>query len=92
MVLKYNKVLTSRYSPGYGDLPIAMQNEFLEILQAKKTIGLSVTSSNILIPRKSITAILGIIDEKNKEDELSCKDCNKNDSCNFTKGDVECGS
>ncbi|HZK00732.1 MAG TPA: methionine synthase [Tissierellaceae bacterium] len=92
LVSKDKKTLTSRYSPGYGDLPIAMQNDFLEILETKKTIGLSVTSSSILIPRKSVTAILGIIDEKHKVDELSCKGCNKYDNCNFKKGDVGCGN
>lgn len=93
LVSKNKKTLTSRYSPGYGDLPIAMQNSLLEILQVKRTIGLSVTSHNILIPRKSVTAILGIIDEEDKKDkEVSCKTCNKYNSCNFQKGDVGCGN
>ncbi|MDR7871013.1 MAG: vitamin B12 dependent-methionine synthase activation domain-containing protein [Tissierellaceae bacterium] len=92
MVSKDGKTLTSRYSSGYGDLPIDMQNELLEILEAKKSIGLSVTSHNILIPRKSVTAILGVIDEKHKKEAVSCNNCNKYDSCNYRKGDVGCGS
>lgn len=34
--LEEGKVLTSRYSPGYGDLPINIQNDFLLTLDAKK--------------------------------------------------------
>ena len=91
-VSKDNKVLTSRYSPGYGDLPIDMQNSLLDILGAKKSIGLSVTSHNILIPRKSVTAIIGIVDPKYKKEEISCINCNKYNSCNYRRGDVRCGN
>lgn len=91
-VCKNNKALTSRYSPGYGDLPIDMQSDLLRILGAKKSIGLSLTSYNILIPRKSVTAIIGIVDEGHKKEELSCLNCNLYDSCNYSKGDAKCGN
>lgn len=91
IVSKDNKTLTTRYSPGYGDLPIDMQNSLLNILEAKKSIGLSATSHNILIPRKSVTAIMGIMDSKYKKIEVNCLNCNKYDSCNYRKGDVKCG-
>lgn len=91
-VSKENKHLTSRYSPGYGDLPIEMQNSLLDILGTKKSIGLSVTSHNILIPRKSVTAIIGIRDKKHRKEESDCVNCNKYDTCNYGKGDVGCGN
>ena len=59
-VNKENKTLTSRYSPGYGDLPIYIQNDFLSVLGAQKAIGLTANSHSILIPRKSVTAIVGV--------------------------------
>lgn len=51
---------TRRFSPGYGDLPLDIQRDFLNVLNAQKRIGLTVTDSLILIPRKSVTAIIGI--------------------------------
>ena len=50
---------TFRFSPGYGDLPIEMQNELLRVLNAPITIGLTVTPEHILLPLKSVTAIIG---------------------------------
>jgi len=93
IVYKENKVLTSRYSPGYGDLPIDIQKSFLAILDAGNTIGLTASSHNILIPRKSVTAIVGVIEKADKNtEEISCLDCNKHDSCTFRKGDDKCGN
>jgi cobalamin-dependent methionine synthase I len=60
--LKTNKGITYRYSPGYGDFPIDIQKKILDILEAQKKIGLSVTEDSILIPRKSVTAVIGFQD------------------------------
>jgi len=49
---------TSRFSPGYGDLPLSFQKEFLEALQEEQLL-LRVNAQFLLIPRKSITALLG---------------------------------
>jgi len=93
IVHKENKVLTSRYSPGYGDLPIDIQKSFLAILDAGNTIGLTASSHNILIPRKSVTAIVGVIEKEDKNtEEINCLNCNKYDSCTFRKGDDKCGN
>ena len=89
--LEEGKVLTSRYSPGYGDLPIGIQNDFLSTLNAKKIIGLNASSHSILIPRKSVTAIAGVIDSDQKIEEISCINCEKYDTCNFSKGGNGCG-
>lgn len=91
-LVKEDKHLTRRYCPGYGDFPLDLQGPLLEVLEAKKRIGLNVTSHNILIPRKSVTAIIGIMDKEEKQEETNCKDCNKYSSCNYRKGDVGCGN
>lgn len=90
-VIKDNKALTSRYSPGYGDLPIELQNEFLSVIEGQKLAGITATYSGILIPRKSITAIMGFIDIKDKE-EISCLDCTNYSTCVFRKGGRKCGA
>ena len=83
--------LTSRYSPGYGDLPIDIQGDFLSALDAERSIGLNATSHSILIPRKSVTAIAGVIRRGEKTREKSCRDCNKYNTCNFSRGGKKCG-
>ncbi|HHU60482.1 MAG TPA: methionine synthase [Natronincola sp.] len=88
---KENRKLTFRYSPGYGDLPISVQGAFLATLDASKNIGLTATSTNILIPRKSVTAIAGVIDIKRKLRARSCANCTNFATCSFKKGDVSCG-
>ncbi len=49
-----------RYSPGYGDLPLAVQSAFLSVLDAPRRLGLTLTDSGLMLPRKSITGIVGI--------------------------------
>ncbi len=55
--------ITFRYSPGYGDLPLSIQSSFLSVLDAPRRIGLMLTDSGLMIPRKSITGIVGIREE-----------------------------
>lgn len=52
-------LLKWRFSPGYGDWPLEQQPELLRLANAEK-IGISLTSSLMLMPRKSITAIIGL--------------------------------
>ena len=50
-----------RFSPGYGDLPLEMQREIFKFLAPEKNIGLTLSSSCLMSPTKSVTAIIGII-------------------------------
>ena len=60
-IIKDNQILIkSRFSPGFGDLPLNIHPQFLKILDAGRKIGLGFTESFLLTPRKSITAIAGI--------------------------------
>ena len=51
-----------RFSPGYGDWSMEQQPELLRTSKADK-IGISLSESLMLIPRKSITAIIGLVRE-----------------------------
>lgn len=53
---------TWRFSPGYGDLPLSVQGPFLEALEAGRALGVTLTAANMLVPSKSITAIVGFRD------------------------------
>ncbi len=52
--------LRPRFSPGYGDLSLDCQQDFLRVLQAQKRIGLTLTDSGLMVPIKSVTALIGI--------------------------------
>lgn len=52
--------LLPRYSPGYGDLPLSVQPDFLKTLDPKATLGITLTETFLMIPSKSVTAIIGI--------------------------------
>ncbi len=49
---------TMRYSPGYGDWPLEKQPEVLRLCEGDK-IGIRLTETNIMIPRKSVSAVIG---------------------------------
>lgn len=52
--------MTSRFSPGYGDLSMTVTEDIIAILNAEKRIGLSVTRSLMMSPIKSVTAFAGL--------------------------------
>ena len=80
-----------RYSPGYGDLPLTLQNELLDLLDAPRRVGLTASVSHILIPRKSVTAILGVADQPIAQSVRSCLSCPAHDNCSYRKSGGHCG-
>lgn len=74
--------LRPRFSPGYGDLCIDCQRKIIDFLCANKNIGLSLTESLMMVPKKSVTAIIGIGKEKNKCKGNGCMTC-KSASCPY---------
>ena len=50
----------SRFSPGYGDLPLAFQKELFRVLDCSRTIGLTLNDSMLMSPSKSVTAVIGV--------------------------------
>lgn len=81
---------TWRFSPGYGDLPLELQRRFIEVLQAQKRIGVTVTDSLILIPRKSVTAVMGISENEIPKGRRGCGSCNMRETCQFRKNGTHC--
>ncbi|MDU6294709.1 vitamin B12 dependent-methionine synthase activation domain-containing protein [Clostridium celatum] len=89
---KNNLNITSRYSPGYGDLSLDSQEKILSVTDASKRIGVTTTEHNILFPRKSVTAIIGLSKGKIQKTKRDCTKCNKYNDCVFRKGGSNCGS
>ena len=75
--------MKSRYSPGYGDWSLYEQKNFFPLTGATE-IGMKLSTAMMLIPRKSITAIIGLekivaCDEEKILKKHSCESCDKLD-------------
>lgn len=79
--IQENLYLTDRFSPGYGDMPLEQTKEICAVLQTEKTIGLHVSQSGIMIPRKSVTAIMGVSAKKMTVRPSRCAICSMRESC-----------
>lgn len=88
--LPENTYMTWRFSPGYGDLPLDIQPQLLRILNAEKLIGLTINDSLIMLPRKSVTALIGLSDTPIEKKRRGCSSCNMNKTCNFRKRGIRC--
>ena len=78
-------VATQRFSPGYGDFLLDIQPNIIAALNADRRIGLTCTEHFILLPRKSITALIGL-GEKTCRHMYYCNGCSLHKTCNFRKG------
>lgn len=86
-----NKGINFRFSPGYGDLPIDVQSSVVRILDGTRKIGLTVTENSLMIPGKSVTAIIGFTtDYKLKPGKTGCDICSMRNNCMFRRGGTTC--
>ena len=69
---------TSRFSPGYGDLPLELQRDIFRTLNCSNKIGLTLNDSLIMSPSKSVTAIIGI-GSCCGDTAAGCSNCTKTD-------------
>ncbi len=83
---------TWRFGVGYGDFPLTTQKKLLEILDAGKRIGLCATESSILVPRKSVTCILGMSQAALGERRKTCEKCHLLEDCEYRKKGTTCYS
>lgn len=82
-MLQYNYArqgyqLLRRYSPGYGDWPIAFQPQMIKLSHADQ-IQVTLTESLMLMPRKSVTAVIGLTPNAGSviKKPLDCQQCTK---------------
>ncbi len=78
------RYLTWRYSPGYGDFPFTQQPDILSLLKADRLIGVTCNESCMMIPSKSVTAVMGIAKTKPADKTRSCDRCPNKENCNFS--------
>lgn len=84
-----NLEITPPFSPGYGDFPLSIQPQIIKSLETLKRIGLTCTEEYILIPRKSVTALIGFQDKGMKSKKSPCRGCNKVTDCAYQRGGIE---
>ena len=81
----------SRFSPGYGDSPLEMQEQLLEFLDAEKQLGITLSKGYMMSPSKSITAIIGLADHPVTGRLATCDECVLKDKCQLRKEGKFCG-
>ena len=84
------RYLTGRFSPGYGDCPLSLQPALCRALDTPRGIGLAPTRDNLLTPRKSVTAILGLADHPVTGARAGCARCLLRETCAYRKRGTTC--
>ncbi len=74
--------LRPRFSPGYGDLPLELQKTLLACLDSSRKVGITLTQSLLMIPQKSVSAMVGIGAGGCESKWHDCTLCDKSD-CPF---------
>lgn len=92
IIRKYAKeqklYLCPRFSPGYGDFSLEYQKDIFAMLECSKRIGITLTNGNLMMPTKSVTAVIGLTTEKRKScQKETCSQCEKQD-CEFRQKEI----
>ena len=90
------KTLRPRFSPGYGDFRLEHQTDLFRILEVQKRIGVTLTEHLLMMPSKSVTAVIGISDtapdtqcgEQGSRPVSGCGACDRTD-CSFRRNTPE---
>ena len=82
--------LTDRFSPGYGDLPLALQPSICAVLDTPRRLGVHVTDSLLMNPAKSVTAVIGLSDRPQRARVRGCAYCSMRETCTLRKGGKTC--
>lgn len=83
-------MITDRFSPGYGDLPLELQTDICALLDTGRKIGLYLTDEFLLTPTKSVTALIGA-GKPTGSGGRGCGSCNMRENCKFRKTGARCG-
>ncbi len=76
--------LTSRFSPGYGDFPLAQQKELCSVLNVTRLLGITLSPGGLMIPQKSVTALMGVSDRQTLS-AAGCEGCTQAVNCLYRK-------
>ena len=74
-----------RFSPGYGDFALEYQRDLMQMLRVQKTIGVTLTESLLMMPSKSVTALIGLSAEDDQCAVSGCEVCTKSETCSYRR-------
>ncbi len=80
----------TRFSPGYGDLPLTVQPTLLAALDAQRRLGVTLSPDYLMSPTKSVTAVVGLFEEPREGIRLSCAGCPCRDFCVLLRAGSTC--
>jgi 5-methyltetrahydrofolate--homocysteine methyltransferase len=81
---------TWRFSPGYGDLPLDTQGDFLRTLNAEKRLGVTLSPGGLCIPTKTVTAVIGLSEQPVPKGKRGCAVCNLRATCPYRAKGAHC--
>ena len=82
--------LTDRFSPGYGDMPLSQQGALCDVLDVSRRIGVTLTDGGLMLPQKTVTAILGVSPTPVKKRARGCAACKLFETCSYRKDGKTC--
>ena len=85
-----DKFITWRFSPGYGDLPLSFQRTLLAAVNSARTAGITLDSSGLMNPIKSVSAVCGISDTELPARKKGCACCRMKNSCAYRRRGTRC--
>lgn len=77
-----------RFSPGYGDFPLECQSSLLNSLKADKRLGIHLTDSLLMVPSKSVSAVIGLSKKTYLCEVAGCEVCTKKD-CAYRRSEAK---
>ena len=85
---RHGEAVTKRYSPGYCDWHIDQQQMLFSLLPSE-VLGIRLSNSSLMSPRKSVTALMGVTDARTVEQYgNACRRCSRRD-CAFRREHTE---
>ena len=66
-----------RFSPGYGDFSLEHQRDFIRILNTPKNLGVCLLDSLLMVPSKSVTAVVGLYSGEAQETAEAVHPCGR---------------
>ncbi|MDX8416767.1 vitamin B12 dependent-methionine synthase activation domain-containing protein [Absicoccus intestinalis] len=73
-----------RFSPGYGDFDLSFQTQFSQLLDLPHTTGITLTDTLLMMPSKSVTALIGCSTKEEPCILAGCEVCEKT-NCSFRR-------
>ena len=74
-----------RFSPGYGDLAIENQKIWFDLLNITKNTGITLTDSYLMVPTKSVTAMIGLSPVNTPCIKQGCENCSMSSTCEYSR-------